>query len=224
VTILYVAVRSSFVVLAADRLLTWTDAGGRRSSEERGKIYVHARLPVAVAVAGLAEFDGRPVTEHVAAALNGWGLNSLDDRAVVQLRDGVLPRFALAAEADGAAKLGLYTAAAIIAKAPRGKADAFMFRFVDEGPASARAEAYRPDGRSALVTPHPALEAFYTSGPFGPGAADRGDQSDAPGEIARAARATIVAGIAEEARLGIPATAGEPIDVVVVDGRGARRV
>jgi hypothetical protein len=230
--------RAQFVVIGADRL--WTkvvpkprDAPWERQ-DRRMKIALHGTLPLAVAVAGLATL-GPPLdtVAYVRELITPLDAASLTFEAIVErlreplqasLREvrGPAKRALAANPADAEAKLRLKAARVTL-----------LVAYVTDGRATlgwVQADDVWKTGRVAPprgVAAWPnALDAFYTRGPLAGAAALFGASVQGPTKLTEHVRRVIEAGIREDARLNQDRDrhVGGPVDVVLIDGRGARCV
>jgi hypothetical protein len=229
--------RSAFVVLGADRL--WTNALPKpedppweRQGRQR-KIALHGSLPLAVAAAGLATLGSeRGTVDYIRELITPLDKSSLDfDTIVDRLRalHGKLravrdpAKRALASNpADAAAKLRLKVArlTLVVAYVTAGRATLGWVQVDDEWTAKRVAA---PHG--AVAWPD-SLDRFYRNGPFAGGANLFGYPVQEPAKLVEHVRRVIRAGIQEEARLnhGRNRQVGGPVDVVLIDAKGARCV
>jgi hypothetical protein len=237
-TIILGVPRADFVVLGADRL--WTNAlakPGDAPWERRGqqvKIARHPSLPLAVAAAGLGALGPEQDTvAYIRELITPVDSASLDfDTIVERVRPGLHEslravrdpaRRALAANpADAEAKIRLKAARVtlLIAYVTAGRAGFGSVEIDDH----VRAKRESPP-RGAVAWPA-ALDPFYTRGPFAGAAALFGYSIHEPAKLAAHVRRVIEEGIREDARLNQDGDrhVGGPVDVVLVDAKGARCV
>ena len=230
--------RADFVVLGADRL--WSRVSPRADdlpSERHGrqvKIAVHESLPLAVAVAGVANLGpDQDTVAHIRrliATVDPAGLSF--DTLVERLRTGLQEplqavrapaRRALARnprDVEAAARLKAARLTLLVGLVAGRQATLGSIELVDQW----KATLIRPP-RGAVAWPD-ALEAYYRRGPYAGAAQMFGYGIRAPDALAAHVRRVIEGGIREDARLyrdGSRHVAG-PVDVVVIDARGVRCV
>jgi hypothetical protein len=237
-TIIMGVPRASFVVLGADRL--WSNALPRFDdlpSERQGrqvKIAVHDSLPLAIAVAGIATLGPEQDTvEHIRRLIAPLDRSRLNfDTLVELLRASLLEKLqavrgpakrALAQHpADAAAKIRLNVArlTLLVAYIAAGRATLGSLTLDDRW----RAKRETPP-HGAVAWPD-ALDHVYTRGPYAGATALFGYSIEEPAMLAEHVRRVIDAGIREDARLyqARDRHVGGPVDVVLVDARGARCV
>jgi hypothetical protein len=230
--------RADFVVLGADRL--WTNALAKpgdplwKRQGPQGKIVIHRSLPLAIAVAGLStlgeEQDAVSYVRELIAPLDASSLHfdPLVERLGRPLHDKVralrsAARRVLAARpADTEATLRLKVArqTLVIAFVAAGRATLGWIQIDDEW--RARREA-APHG--AVAWPD-SLEGFYTRGPYAGAARLFGYAISDRAGLVEHVRRVVEAGIREDARLNRDRYrhVGGPVDVVLIDARGARCV
>jgi hypothetical protein len=230
--------RDRFVVLGADRL--WSNAlpkvddpPGERQGRQ-AKIAIHPTLPLAIAVAGIASLGPEQDTvEHVRRLIAPLDASRLDFDAIAGLLRADLEerlqairepaKRALARNpADAAARIRLKVArlTLLVAYVTRGRATLGSLEMKDRWTAKL---AVPPRGAAAWPD---ALDAFYASGPYARASAMFGAAIQDPARLTDHVRQVIEAGIREDARLyrGADRHVGGPVDVVLVDARGARCV
>jgi hypothetical protein len=237
-TIIMGVPRANFVVLGADRL--WSNALPRPDdspSERQGrqmKIAVHDSLPLAIAAAGIATLGPEQDTvEHIRRLINRLDASRLNFDTIVELlrtdlqeqlqavRDPA--RRALAKYPnDPEAKIRLKVArlTLLVAYVAAGHATLGSLEIDDRWTAKQEAPP-----RGAVAWPD-ALDTFYTQGPFAGATTMFGVSIQEPTKLAAHVRRVIEAGIREDARLyqsGNRHVEG-PVDVVLIDARGARCV
>jgi hypothetical protein len=230
--------RAQFVVIGADRL--WTKVVPKRGEapwerqDRRMKIAVHDSLPLAIAVAGLATLGSTHDTvAYVRELITPLDASSLTfesiaerlreplQRSLGEVRDPA--RRALAANpADAEAKLRLKAARVtlLVAYVADGRATLGWVQ-LDDAWKAGRAAA--PRGVAAWPD---ALDPFYRRGPLAGATALFGAAIQGPANVSQHVREVIEAGIREDARLNQDRDrhVGGPVDVVLVDARGARCV
>jgi hypothetical protein len=237
-TIIIGVPRAQFVVLGADRL--WSTAlpsPGDPPSERRGrqvKIALHESLPLAVAAAGLATLGPeRDTVEYIRQLIAPLDTSRLNFETIVkvlrtQLHDRLRAvrdpaKRALATKpTDAEAKIRLKVArlTLLVAYVAAGRATLGWLQLDDDWKAKRESP---PHG--AVAWPD-SLDHFYTKGPFAGTAALFGYSIQEPAKLAEHVRRVIEAGIREDARLnqGRNRHVGGPVDVVLVDAKGARCV
>ncbi len=230
--------RAQFVVVGADRL--WTKvlpkpgATPWERQDRRTKIALHGSLPLAVAVAGLATLGpAQDTVAYVHELITPLDASSLTfetilerlrqplQRSLREIRDPA--KRALAANpADAEAKVRLKAARVtlLVAYVAAGRATLGWVQLDDAWKAG---RASPPRGVAAWPD---ALDAFYRRGPLAGAAALFGASVQGPAKVAEHVREVIEAGIREDARLNQDRDrhVGGPVDVVVIDARGARCV
>jgi hypothetical protein len=230
--------RAQFVVVGADRL--WTkvlpksgDAPWERQ-DRRMKIALHGSLPLAVAVAGLATLGpAQDTVGYVRELITPLDAPSLTFDTIVERLRQPLQRSlrevrdpatrALAANpVDAEAKIRLKAARVtlLVAYVADGRATLGWVQLDD---AWKTGRASPPRGVAAWPD---ALDAFYRRGALAGAAALFGASIQEPATLAEHVRAVIEAGIREDARLNQDRDrhVGGPVDVVLIDTRGARCV
>jgi hypothetical protein len=237
-TIILGAPRSDFVVVGADRL--WTNALAKpgdppwKRQGPQGKIALHPTLPLAIATAGLATLDAEQDTvSYIRELITPLDVSRLDLDTIVELlrphlHEKILAlrnsaRRALAANpADADAKIRLQAArqTLVIAYVTAGRASLGWVQVDDEWKAKRETP---PHGAVAWPT---SLDHFYRTGPFASTAKLFGHAITDRAGLVQHVRHVIEAGIREEARLhqGQNRQVGGPVDVVLVDAKGARCV
>jgi hypothetical protein len=230
--------RDHFVVLGADRL--WTNAlprVGDSPSERQGrqvKIAVHDSLPLAVAVAGIATLGPEQDTvEHIRRLIATLNASRLNFDAIVELlRTDLQERLQVIREpakralarnpADAEAKIRLKVArlTLLVAYVASGRATLGSLELDDRWTAKLAAPP-----RGAVAWPD-ALDTFYGQGPFAGATAMFGPSIQEPSKLSEHVRRVIEAGIREDTRLYQinDRHAGGPVDVVLIDAKGARCV
>lgn len=237
-TIIMGVPRDRFVVLGADRL--WSNAlpkvddpPGERQGRQ-AKIAIHPTLPLAIAVAGIASLGPEQDTvEHIRRLIAPLDASRLDFDAIAGLlRADLEERLQAIREpakrtlarnpADAAARIRLKVArlTLLVAYVARGRATLGSLEMKDRWTAKLAAPP-----RGAAAWPD-ALDAFYASGPYARASAMFGTAIQEPARLTDHIRQVIEAGIREDARLyhGADRHVGGPVDVVLVDTRGARCV
>jgi hypothetical protein len=237
-TIIIGVPRSHFVVLGADRL--WTNAltkPGDPPWDRQGrhiKIARHPSLPLAVAVAGLGTLGPQQDTvAYVGELIASLDRSALRFDAIVErlrpplheaLRGVREPaRRALAtnpSDAEAGTRLKVARLTLIVAYADADQATLGWLQIEDDWKANREAAP-----RGAVAWPN-ALDGFYRTGPFAGAPALFGYSIQEPGRLAEHVRRVIEAGIREDARVNLESDrhVGGPVDVVLVDGKGARCV
>jgi hypothetical protein len=237
-TIIIGVPRPHFVVLGADRL--WTNALAKPGDppwDRQGrhvKIARHPSLPLAVAVAGLGTLGPqRDTVAYVSELIASLDRSALRFDAIVErlrpplhealrgVRESA--RRALAAnpsDAEAGARLKAAQLTLIVAYVAEDRATLGWLQVEDDW--KARREAAP---RGAVAWPS-ALDPFYREGPFAGAAALFGYSIQEPARLAEHVRGVIQAGIREDARVNLESDrhVGGPVDVVLVDGKGARCV
>jgi len=230
--------RDHFVVLGADRL--WSNALPKVDdppSERQGrqvKIAVHESLPLAIAAAGIATLGPEQDTvEHIRRLIAPLDASRLNFDTIVQLLRtdleekleavrGPAKRALQQNPADAAAQIRLKVArlTLLIAYVANGRAGFGSLELADGW----KARQTAPPG-GAVAWPD-ALDAFYAQDTYRGAAAMFGASIEEPVKLAEHVRRVIEAGIREDARLYEPAKrhVGGPVDVVLIDARGARCV
>jgi hypothetical protein len=237
-TIIVGVPRANFVVLGADRF--WSNALPRLDdplTERQGrqvKIALHDSLPLAVAAAGIATVGPEQDTvEHIRRLIAPLDRSRLNFDTIVELlRTDLHERLqairgpakqALARNpADAEAKIRLKVARLTLIVAYVAGTHATLGWIEIEDRWTAKQEA---PPRGAVAWPD-ALDDFYTRGPFAGAAALFGHSIQDPAKLAEHVRRVIEAGIREDARLYQERDrhAGGPVDVVLIDAKGARCV
>ncbi len=237
-TIIMGVPRTSFVVLGADRLwinaLPKVDDPLAERQGRRPKIAVHDSLPLAVAVAGIASLGPEQDTlEHVRRLIAPLDASRLSFDAIVErLRPDLQERLqavrvparrALARDpADAAARIRLRVArlTLLVAYVAGGRATLGSLDIEDRWTARLAAPP-----RGAVAWPR-ALDAFFAASPYARASAMYAAGVQEPAKLAEHVRRVIEAGIGEDERLYRDADrhVGGPVDVVLVDARGARCV
>ena len=237
-TIIMGVPRDRFVVLGADRL--WSNALPKVDdplSERQGrqvKIAIHPSLPLAIAAAGIASLGPEQDTvEHIRRLIAPLDASRLDFDAIVELLRADLEdrlqairepaKHALARNpADAAARIRLKVArlTLLVAYVAGGRATLGSLEIEDRWTAKLAAPP-----RGAVAWPD-ALDDFYASGPYARASAMFGAAIQEPARLADHVRRVIEVGIREDERLyqGADRHVGGPVDVVLVDARGARCV
>ena len=230
--------RAQFVVLGADRL--WTkvlpkpqDAPWERQ-DRRTKIAVHASLPLAVAVAGLAtlgpEQDAVAYVGELIAPLDSASLTF--EAVVARLRTPLEQSLAAVREpakralaanpGDAEARIRLKAAklTLLIGFVAAGRATLGWAQLDDVWKAGRVAP---PRGVAAWPD---ALDAFYRRGPYAAASALFGASIQEPAGVTGHVRRVIEAGIRDDARQTQERDrhVGGPVDVVLIDAQGARCV
>ena len=237
-TIILGVPRADFVVLGADRF--WSNALPRLDdtlAERQGrqvKIALHESLPLAVAAAGIATLGPEQDTvEHIRRLIAPLDSSRLNFDTIVEIlrtdlneqlqavRDPA--KRALARNpADAEAKIRLKVArlTLIVAYVTAGRATLGWVELEDRWAAKQEAPP-----RGAVAWPD-ALDHFYARGPLAGAAALFGYSIQEPTKLADHVRRVIEAGIREDARLyqDRDRHVGGPVDVVLIDARGARCV
>jgi hypothetical protein len=237
-TIIIGVPRAQFVVLGADRL--WSTAlprPGDPLSERRGrqvKIALHESLPLAVAAAGLAalgpEQDTVAYIRQLITPLDKSRLNfdTIVELLRTQLHDRLRAvrhpaRDVLAtksADAETKIRLKAATLTLLVAYVAAGRATLGWLQLDDDW------KAKRESPPHGTVAWPDSLDHFYLKGPFAGTAALFGYSIQEPTKLAEHVRRVIEAGIREDARLnqGRNRHVGGPVDVVLIDAKGARCV
>jgi hypothetical protein len=230
--------RDRFVVLGADRL--WSNALPKVDdppSERQGrqlKIAVHEKLPLAVAVAGIASLGPEQDTvERIRALIAPLDRSRLHFDGIVEvLRADLQERIeAIRGPArraleknpnDAAARIRLRVAqlTLLIGYVADGRAVLGTLELADGWKAKQQAPP-----RGAVAWPD-ALDDFYAGSPYARASAMFGAAIQSPAKLAQHVRRVIEAGIREDARLYEPdyRHVDGPVDVVVIDATGARCV
>ena len=230
--------RDHFVVLGADRL--WSNAlprAGDPPSERQGrqvKIAVHDSLPLAVAAAGLATLGPEQDTvEHIRRLISAVDASRLNFDTIVELlRKDLLERLeairepakhALARnpqDAEAKTRLRVARLTLIVAYVAAGRATLGTLELDDRWTAKLVAPP-----RGAVAWPD-VLDVFYGQGPFAGATAMFKPSIQEPVKLGEHVRGVIEAGIREDARLSRNGYrhADGPVDVVLIDARGARCV
>jgi hypothetical protein len=230
--------RTHFVVLGADRL--WSNAlprAGDRPSERQGrqvKIAVHNSLPLAVAAAGIATLGPEQDTvEHIRQLIATLDASRLNFDAIVELlRRDLHERIqairepakrALArnpGDAEARIRLKVARLTLLVAYVAAGRATLGSLELGDRWTAKLAAPP-----RGAVAWPD-ALDGFYRHGPFAGATAMFKPSIQEPTKLGEHVRHVIAAGIREDARLYKPDArhVGGPVDVVLIDVKGARCV
>jgi hypothetical protein len=237
-TIIMGVPREHFVVLGADRLwsnaLPKVDDGPSDRQGREVKIAVHDSLPLAVAVAGIATLGPEQDTvEHIRRLIASLDASRLDFDTIVELlRTDLLERLQAIREpakhalarnpSDAAAQIRLKVAhlTLLVAYVARGRATLGSLELGDRWTAKL---ATPP--RGAVAWPD-ALDAFYGQAPYAGATAMFSPSIQEPAKLGQHVRRVIEAGIREDARLYDEANrhVGGPVDVVVIDAKGARCV
>ena len=237
-TIIMGVPREHFVILGADRL--WTNAlpgADAPPAERQGrevKIAVHRSLPLAVAVAGIASLGPEHDTvEHIRRLITPLDTSNLNFDALVEsLRVDLMEHLQAIREpakraliknpSDAAARIRVKAArlTLLIAYVASGRATLGSLQLDDRWSAQRVAAP-----RGAVAWPD-ALNAFYTRGPYVGARALFGTSIQDPVPLAAHVRHVIEAGIQEDARLYRSPNrhVAGPVDVVVIDAKGARCV
>jgi len=237
-TIIMGVPRSAFVVLGADRL--WTNALPKPEDPpwerrgRQGKIALHGSLPLAVAAAGLATLGSeRDTVDYIRELITPLDKSSLNFDTIVERLRAYLhekvqavrdpAKRALATNpADAEAKMRLKVArlTLVVAYVEAGRATLGWAQLDDEW------KAKRESAPHGAVAWPDSLDRFYTKGPFAGGASLFGYSVQEPAKLVEHVRRVIQAGIHEEARLthGRNRQVGGPVDVVLIDAKGARCV
>jgi hypothetical protein len=237
-TIIIGVPRAQFVVLGADRL--WTNALAKPGDalwDRQGrqvKIARHPSLPLAIAAAGLGALGPRQDTvAYIGELITPVDRSGLDFDAIVErlrpalhgalkaIRDPA--RRALAtnpSDAEAQARLKAARLTLLIAYVTEGRATLGWLQIADDW------EAKRESPPRGAVAWPSALDPFYTKGPLAGASALFGYSIQERGKLAEHVRGVIEAGIREDARVNAEADrhVGGPVDVVLVDGTGARCV
>ena len=237
-TIIMGVPRDRFVVLGADRL--WSnalpkvdDAPGERRGRQV-KIALHPTLPLAIAAAGIASLGPEQDTvEHIRRLIAPLDASRLDFDAIVELLRPDLQeqlrairepaKRALARNAaDTAARIRLKVArlTLLVAYVARGRATLGTLEIDDRWTAR-----LTESPRGAIAWPG-ALDQFYAASPYARASAMFAADVQEPAKLADHVRRVIEAGIREDERRyqGADRHVGGPVDVVLVDARGARCV
>jgi hypothetical protein len=198
------------------------------------KIARHDSLPLAVAAAGLGTLGPRQDTvEYIRELITPLDGASLSFDAIVgrlrpplqeslrAVRDPA--RRALAADpadAEAQTRLKVARVTLLIAYVTAGQATLGWMEIHDTW----RAERAAPP-RGAVAWPD-ALDPFYKTGPFASAAAIFGYSIREPARLAEHVRRVIEMGIQEDARINLDRDrhVGGPVDVVLIDAKGARCV
>ena len=237
-TIIMGVPREHLVVLGADRL--WSNAlprAGDPPSERQGrqvKIAVHDSLPLAVAAAGIATLGPEQDTvEHIRQLIAPLDASRLNFDTIVELlRTDLQERLqairepakrALArnpADAEARIRLKVARLTLLVAYVASGRATLGSLEIDDRWTAKLTAPP-----RGAVAWPD-ALDAFYGQGPFAGATAMFAPSIQEPMKLGEHVRSVIEAGIREDARLYRNGArhVGGPVDVVLIDAKGARCV
>ena len=237
-TIIIGVPRAQFVVLGADRL--WSTAlprPGDTPSERRGrqvKIALHESLPLAVAAAGLAtlgpEQDTVGYIRQLIAPLDKSRLNfdtivellrtQLHDRLRAVRHPAKDVRATRSSDAEAKIRLKVATLTLLVAYVAAGRATLGWLQLGDDW------QAKRESPPHGAVAWPDSLDRFYIKGPFAGTAALFGYSIQEPAKLAEHVRRVIEGGIREDARLYQERDrhAGGPVDVVLIDAKGARCV
>jgi hypothetical protein len=225
-------------VIGADRL--WTDALAKPGDppwERRGaqgKIAVHPSLPLAIGVAGLATLDAeRDSVSYVRELITPLGASDLTFDTIAELlrqrlhgkiralRDAA--RRALAvnpADAEARIRLKVARQTLLIAYVADGRASLGWVQVDDEW------KGKRETPPLGAVAWPDSLDRFYRNAPWASASELFGYAITDRAGLVQHVRRVITAGIREDARLnrGKNRDIGGPVDVVLVDARGARCV
>ena len=237
-TIILGVPRAQFVVLGADRL--WTNALAKPGDppwDRRGqqvKIARHGSLPLAIAAAGLGTLGPQQDTMAYIGELitpldrSSLGFDAIIERLRPPLHEALRAvrepaRRALAtnpSDAEARARLKAARLTLIVAYVAGDGATLGWLQIEDDWTAKREAPP-----RGAVAWPS-ALDRFYLEGPFAGAAALFGYSIQEPGRLAEHVRRVIDAGIREDARVNLEGDrhVGGPVDVVLVDAKGARCV
>lgn len=223
-TILYGSLGSGFAVLGADRHVPGVGTSGEQIPMSLLKLFVHPRLPLAVAAAGMGAFQlerrarfQSTTTEIIEAVLMNVPPRELSIERVVDKLVKKFLRLVVASRKDPRwSLLGVQGVDFMIAMMTTAGPRVSILRITN------RVENFSGPGE-AILRP-PCLEAFYATGTYAPDG-DAARTQLAPGPACERAKTAIDEGIAAERQLHAePMHAGRPIDVAMIDKLGARMV
>jgi hypothetical protein len=198
------------------------------------KIVRHPSLPLAIAAAGLGTLGPQQDTvTYIGELMAPLDRSALHFDAIVErlraplhealraVRDPARRQLATnPSDAEARARLQAARLSLIVAYVAGEQATVGWLRIEDDWEAKREAPP-----RGAVAWPN-ALDHFYRTGPFAGASALYGYSIREPETLAEHVRRVIEAGIREDARVNLEGDrhVGGPVDVVLVDGRGARCV
>lgn len=189
------------------------------------KIFVHPRLALAVAAAGMGAFQVKPppalqptTTEIIESVLTNLQTRRLN---IERVSDRLVAKFHRLVESSRNdprwSAFGVEGVDLVIVLMSSAGARVCLLRITD------KVEAF--SGKNAAIMRPPCLEDFYSTGRFAPEGDGYGREPNTAEAICERARTAIEEGISAESTLhAAPMHAGPPVDVALVDKDGARFV